>query len=682
MHISKILIQGFRNYKNDTIYFSKNINVIIGSNNSGKTNLIQSLRLVIDHEKQKKLTIDDFNKNILIDEIKQSPPHILIEITISQEPSEKNNSEQLSTIGSWITEVQPSIQATLTYKYFLPEKYTEKYKSILESVINTSDAFKLIDKHFLSLYVAKIYGGKIEANNIADSEYLQKFDFHFLTAIRDVERDLFTGRHSDLRKVLEFFIDYEIKTGTKTGEEKLLLLQQKEKEFNTISSQAILNLHNRIASGKKIISEYSISTGASILNESSPDFEGEISESDLFSALRLIIKLQSGIEIPATHNGLGYNNLIYISILLAKLQENSNPNYLDTVAKTFSLLAIEEPESHLHPSMQYKFLKFLQETSEKRNNQLFITTHSTQITSATSLGSLICLENNGKQTIATYPAKVFESNEIGKTSLSYVERFLDATKADMLFARRVIFVEGIAEQLLIDVFARCLGKNLDDHHISVINVGGRYFEHFLKMFDSNIINASTKKIACITDRDPERQDITIKNSSFLKCYPFEYNQNNQQYIYRNHALDLVNKYISHPNIRVFSQSEINGKTLEYEIAYRNTTNNIILTPSISNHTELSKLINLQKTNASNLDIFYGEMRQSDENKRIIESLKSSTLDFHEKIKHLIAARYLNSIGKGENALELAQAISDDVKTGNSSFTVPTYINQAIDWICY
>ena len=79
-----------------------------------------------------------------------------------------------------------------------------------------------------------------------------------------------------------------------------------------------------------------------------------------------------------------------MSLLLAKMQVNADVNYLDSNAKVFTTLAIEEPEAHLHPAMQYKFLKFLNEHKrEKKVRQIFVTTHSTHITSAVSLDEII-----------------------------------------------------------------------------------------------------------------------------------------------------------------------------------------------------------------------------------------------------------------------------------------------------
>jgi predicted ATP-dependent endonuclease of OLD family len=175
-------------------------------------------------------------------------------------------------------------------------------------------------------------------------------------------------------------------------------------------------------------------------------------------------------------------------------------------AKVFPILAIEEPEAHLHPSMQYKFLKFLQNNidKEKRVRQIFITTHSTHITSAIDLDNLICLYEDTKGQINVgYPGKALVDSTESKY---YVQRFLDATKSNMLFADRIIFVEGLAEQLLIPCLAAYLKKEeeLTTKHVAIVSVNSRTFYHFTKIFQYSEANKNTidKKIACITDADP------------------------------------------------------------------------------------------------------------------------------------------------------------------------------------
>ncbi|WP_373554290.1 ATP-dependent endonuclease, partial [Terribacillus saccharophilus] len=85
------------------------------------------------------------------------------------------------------------------------------------------------------------------------------------------------------------------------------------------------------------------------------------------------------------------------------------------------------------------------------------------------------------ETLIGYPGKSFGENEESK---KYVQRFLDATKSNMLFSEKIILVEGLAEQLLMSLFAEYLNTSLEDSHIAVINVGGKYFDHFLNLFNT------------------------------------------------------------------------------------------------------------------------------------------------------------------------------------------------------
>ena len=71
-----------------------------------------------------------------------------------------------------------------------------------------------------------------------------------------------------------------------------------------------------MAAGKKHMLRYAEETGAAFENLM-PSFEGRILDTELYSALKLIVENETGIKLPANQNGLGYNNLIYISLLLA-----------------------------------------------------------------------------------------------------------------------------------------------------------------------------------------------------------------------------------------------------------------------------------------------------------------------------------------------------------------------------
>jgi len=682
MYISKIQIKGFRNYKDHEILFRDGINVIIGHNNAGKSNLIKALSLVIDYQSNKRLVLDDFNKDVSIDQLKSIPPQVTISITITQSENEDLNSDDLVTVGNFLTKLEPPYEAMLTYVFFLPEAEKQTYINALKDVQDANNVWKIIKTDFLRLCTHRIFAGDAILQITADSDSLQKFDFQFLNAIRDVERDMLTGRNTLLRDVLDFFMDYEIKNDkTKTEIEKHDEIKKKRIDFETDANILLGKLQGRMEKGKKEILAYAEETGASF-NKANPDFDGSISDVEMFSALRLIVEYETGIKIPATHNGLGYNNLIFISLLLAKMQVDSDGNYLGSNAKVFPILAIEEPEAHLHPAMQYKFLKFLRENKDvkKKVRQLFITTHSTHITSAVSLDEIICLHSAKNGLTIGYPGKVFANDDAGKKSKAYVQRFLDATKSDMLFAQKVILVEGIAEQLTLSSFVKCSGKSLEDNHIAVINVGGRYFEHFLKLFDTLNPNTIPKMVACITDRDPEMKN--KKDSTFKKCYPFEYKQDMTNNDYQDNASSKISKYTTHPNIRFFSQDENTGKTFEYDLLLHNPSLDLLITETLKNKDEIRELMLFYKENKQ-LPDFVDSLRKSIENERIFNGIIANTSwGDDDKKKAIIAARYLNSVEKGENSLELSLSLEQNQANEKpEQFVIPTYIKNAVEWIC-
>lgn len=685
MFINKIHIEGFRNFEDSQIEFNEGVNVIIGHNNAGKTNLLKALSLVLDYKSPRKLEIDDFNKNTPISNLKAQPPKVTITLSITESANEDLTADDLVTVAPWLTKLESPYQAQLTYVFFLPESEHYAYLTALAGETETKNAWLKIKHDFLRKYVHKIYGGNPALQSPADAENLQKFDYQFLHAIRDVERDMLTGRSSLLREVIDFFMDFQIKNdNTKDKETKHSEITAHKQVFSADAQALITQLQTRMQEGRDHIMKYADETGAAF-NGAKPGFDGQISEIEMYSALKLIITHTTGIEIPATHNGLGYNNLIYMSLLLAKMQVDINGEYLGSNAKVFPVLVIEEPEAHLHPSLQYKLLKFLHSKNTQNARQIFISSHSTNITAAVSLDQIICLSgsNSGRVNIG-YPGKVFSNDEAGRNSKSYVQRFLDATRSDMLFAKNIIMVEGISEQLLIPTLARYIDKNIEDSHTVVINVSGRYFDHFLKLFDTNNQHTIHKTVACITDRDPTRKQ-SGSNNKYQKCYPFELNQD-PGYEYKISGDIQITQYATHQNIRFFSQDADFGKTLEYELMLTNPLSQLLITDSVSNQTELAALRTHLIQHETVADVVAANtMLSSAENTRIKDSLVNCTgpgWDDTTKMKALIAARYLNSLSKGGNALETASKLEENLqKPVSEHFSVPSYLSDAITWAC-
>lgn len=690
MYISELTLNNFRTFKNETtIHFHEGANVIIGHNNAGKTTVIKALELLFS-EKSKRLSIDDFNKSITIQELIKAPPKIIISAILTESDQEEDYSDDLVTISTWLIKIDSPYKAKITYEFFLPDKEQEDYKIAMGKINseNINDYWNEIQYSFLRKYVQKIYVGNPNYKNTIDLESIKKFDFQFLTAIRDVERDLFTGQNTLLKEVIDFFMDYEIKIDLEIDDsEKKRQIREKKIKFSKDAQVLIQTLQQRMEKGKTHMLRYVENTGAGFDNMQ-PSFEGTILDTELYSALKLIVENETGIRLPAVNNGLGYNNLIYISLLLAKMQKDAAGDYLGSNAKVFSILAIEEPEAHLHPNMQYKFLKFLKQNQETDVRQIFITTHSPNITAAVDLDDLVVLYREQGQVNTSYPGKVFSEADEGIKSKKYVQRFIDATKADIFFARNIILVEGLAEQLLIPEFAKLLGDDLTDSHTSVINIGGRYFEHFLKLFDiSKSPNAIKKKVACITDLDPVRKEKDNKEATWKSCMPMFLNCNTEIYEYNACSNGLVKNRKDNPLnlIRVFSQNEGISCTFEYDLILKNITVEDLLIDSLANKKEIKELMDAYKSKKT-IEKMLGILRKGKYKEEIENSISSSKMSKDDMKKHIIAGRYLNSISKGEAAQELAYVISENNNdmTGHkkeNTIECPDYIKEAVEWIC-
>lgn len=640
MYISKIIIDGFRGFVHSEIEFQEGLNVIIGHNNGGKSTIMDALRLVLEYGSRKNLSAWDFCQKEELQTLKDNPPSVKLSVFI-KEQKEEGLSDDVALFTDYAVQTSPLLESCLTYVYSLPQTEVEKYKKDVADVTDKYSLFKTIDDKYIRKYTHAIYGGPVVSQNLAQGEDLKKIDFEFVNALRNVEDEIYGGRAALLRDVLRYFLDYDLNED-ENREDSLALRHQ---SFINDTHEVLKNLVQRITTGKDNIIAYANKTGA-LFSDNILNLEGDVSEGEMLAVLNLLVGDGEDRRLPVALNGLGYNNLIYISLLLAKMQSNAKAEFMGSSnVKAFSVLAIEEPEAHLHPQMQYQFLEFLRNNIvDKHVKQVFVTSHSPSLVANVKLDELCCLHRLADGTVKVYsPKKVFAIDEAAK---KFIQRYLDATRADMLFAGGVIFVEGLAEQVLLPVFARLIGvyDNWLKKHIVVVNIGGRYFDNFLRIFDSTNPEALALKVACITDRDPSRKEIGKANARFESCKPSDYNADTTKYEYRNHSEKFLEEYKEHPNIRFFSQG-IDSCTLEYDIALNNPKHKVLLVPSIKNSDELKGMIDTDGVD-----------------------------------KSAIASRYLESVSKGVNALELSNAIMDLSESDREKFNVPPYIKEAIEWV--
>ncbi len=181
---------------------------------------------------------------------------------------------------------------------------------------------------------------------------------------------------------------------------------------------------------------------------------------------------------------------------------------------------IEEIEAHLHTQSQIRLIKQMEKNS---TTQFILTTHSNNLASSINPKNIILLYNNQAFSMG-------ESETLLETQdYEFLERFLDATKSNLFFAKGLIFVEGDAENLLLPTFAELIGYPLHEYGVSIVNIGNTAFERYIKLFSRKGEDRIEMPISVITDVDIRPLEYYLDKDMTRKVYVIE-NQNELQAI--------------------------------------------------------------------------------------------------------------------------------------------------------
>lgn len=463
MYLKSLKIKNFRSIKNTTINFNKGINILIGPNNSGKTTIIDALYYCFNYKNynSKHVCLNDFR--------------------INNDSNKKYNNIEFHLIF----EIENDIEKAIFLDLYDPKKN------------NLNLYFKFYYNEKLERIQSDCFGGANKDNPI----HYEIFDYIlniYLSALRDAERYLTSGKPNIISKLL---------SKTILNKDKKHLMNEINKEIKESKLSEVINdfnqknIQNNL--NNMIFKEDNINLFMSPIEQ---DFD----KFTQYWNIKIILSEINNNYLDLSQNGLGYNNLIYISVLLSYLNVLKNKNNEDS----YISLSIEEPEAHLHPQLQTLFLLYLNKLNENNNIQIFITSHSPTLTSKAKLNSLIPIQSNNNDIILSNLGEIFKNKE----DITFLKKFLDVTKSQLLFSNKIIFVEGITEVILVPLFADIYEFNLDKNGVEIVNMNGIAFKHFLPLFDEE--NDLNYKGAILTDKD-QKGNINKKcsdNYNNLKKY--------------------------------------------------------------------------------------------------------------------------------------------------------------------
>jgi predicted ATP-dependent endonuclease of OLD family len=201
--------------------------------------------------------------------------------------------------------------------------------------------------------------------------------------------------------------------------------------------------------------------------------------------------------LPESYNGLGYSNLIYIILQFISFYEEYDKR---KPRPAFQVLFVEEPEAHLHPQMQYIFIKNIKEFIDAKTNwhvQVIITTHSSHIIAESGFDNIRYFDNTAHH-LEVKNLSEFRIREDNKDpdGMRFLKQYMALNRCDMFFADKIIMIEGTVERLLLPLMINKVQPSLLTKYVSIIEVGGAY-AHLFK----DLLCFLNVKTLIITDLD-------------------------------------------------------------------------------------------------------------------------------------------------------------------------------------
>ena len=446
MRLSKLSIRNFRNFQSIDIPLSGNV-VLLGQNRVGKSNLLFTIQLILDP------TLPDSARQLkLTDFCDGGPADYSAPIEVHLELSDFATDMALTALLTDFRAPHDPAIAQLSYVF--------RKKSDVTSAPQSS-----ADCEFL------VFGGGDETRSLP-SRVRRRIAIDLLDALRDAEGQLGNWRSSPLRPLLEDAVSGISRTDIDAVAAEL------DKATNTLETfPTIKTLEDELRAGIVHLSGKAHDIDARLRF-------GPTDPLRLFRAIAMFIDNgKRGIADAS----LGSANVALLALKLAEFSWRRKKN-----ERNFSLLCIEEPEAHLHPQLQRSVFKKLLGNVDA-SQAMIVTSHSPTLAAVSSLRSIVQLKKQAGTTQAFSLANLPVTPE----EIDDLESYLDATRAELLFAQGVIFVEGDAEDALLPTFASSMGHSLDELGITVCNVGGVNFRPYFKLAE-----ALRLPYCVITDWDP------------------------------------------------------------------------------------------------------------------------------------------------------------------------------------
>lgn len=454
--IRKIIINNYKGVKSANINFNDITNIIVGNNGVGKSTIIEAMSLVLGYGlNQLEITPNLFHKSTWVEfENNKILPEILIEIFFQEKPD-------LAQYSGKNHSLRPSECIGIRLRIIIDEDY-----------IHLFDAEKADCKHIPCEYY------KIERYWFSDAP-VKQLTIPYAINLIDSTSTYFNSRTNQyVSKLIQSKLSDEEKIKMKGG------LRKMKQNFEEHSDIILIN-KSLSEKTKEIQKDFSISVDLTTKNAWN-------------TIMCPIIE-----DIPINQIGLGDQCILKTLLSLDENKEN----------KRDTIIIVEEPESHLSHTKMYELLKYL---SERKNGQLFVTTHNNFVANKLELNNLILLNSNAGE---------ISDSRINMTDLDidvfkYFFKTCNYPTLRLALCKKAILVEGPTDEMVITYYYKTkYNKHPFDDGIELISVDGVSFKHFVQLALSLNI-----QMAIITDNDGRNESDVIdlyvndENKGFIKVF--------------------------------------------------------------------------------------------------------------------------------------------------------------------
>ena len=599
MYLSRVEVKNFRSLEHLVADFGTGLNVIAGRNNVGKSNLLQAIRHAIGpsafREEAFWLDRDDFFRTSPTDEAKRT---IEVILTFS-DLTDRQRAQFFEIVEFDLTDITKS-------------KAVIRFEAIWNAKRN-------------QVNVRRTGGPSLPEGPDVPVKILEALPITFLPALRDSAAALVPGYKNRLAMLLR---DLAERRGedVKTGIKGIFSAANHDLETNAFISATSTSL-NRTA---RVLAGLDFKTSA--IKASELEFE---------KILRTLqVQMLDGPVASLAANGLGYNNLLYMAVVLEHLGQADDADS--------PLLLVEEPEAHLHPQLVAFLADFLSNhipgVTGHAKPQTIVSSHSPTFTASVHPDRINVMFSDVSGG-ATRCNRICAPS-MTPTELDELQRMVDVTKAALYFARGIILVEGVSEALLVPALALRLGHNLARLHISVIPVCGVAFGTLAKILGPGALGVP---VAILSDGDPECVD---EDANWRTAIPRT--DAAGDFVPSARSAGLVASFRAHLSARAF----LSKVTLEYDLAEAAQGNAAVMATVWE-----SCFQGTPRTFNSTL-----EAAQTNPQAKALATWRG-------------ICKATPGIGKGEFAHRLSRRLEECTAAGFSAdFTVPPYIADAIDYV--